>query len=410
MRDILTVGEESLSVEVIAGKIHSCRSKNIIKKGLRIFEQNKIYASSYVGEISDEQLFEKVRANMAVGIPYEFSLPEVSGMRLQDDESMQAPLQSILQAFEMSKEKLGRFDRQFTFTGKFRRRLNRQSLKSSEGMLCESAFAVNEWHYFFKEKGSPQLLDGYFGESARTLDVQDTLDKNTPYLEAYKTQAKIENGSYPVLFIDDEVLLRKISESFIADKYCTGSAIYSDKLNAQIADSKFSLYDINYSPEHGLYKKYDDEGTVRKLLKLPLIERGVMKNVIADLRSAKKYGLKPTGNGQRNFDSAVTTNFNRLLVGAGTRSTQDILKSLDNCIIAFLAWGGDFTDKGDFSTPLQLSYLLQKGEIVGRLPQLTVKTSTQEMFGPRLIEIASDAFQRTTHSPSIFSEMDVYLN
>jgi predicted Zn-dependent protease len=170
------------------------------------------------------------------------------------------------------------------------------------------------------------------------------------------------------------------------------------------------LYDINYAPEHGTYRKFDDEGTTRAITHLPLIEKGVFKNIIADLRNAKKYGVEATGNGMRNPDTAINTGFNKLVIGAGTRCTQDILKGLDECIVIFMGHGGDFTDKGDFSTPLQLSYLVKKGEIIGRLPQMTVKTTTQDMFGSRLIEIAADGFQKNHLSPSLFSEMDVYLN
>ena len=72
--------------------------------------------------------------------------------------------------------------------------------------------------------------------------------------------------------------------------------------------------------------------------------------------------------------------------------------------------GGDFTDKGDYSSPLQLSYLLQKGEIVGRLPQITVRTSINEMFNHGLIEIASDGFYKNSIQPSLFTEMDVIVN
>ena len=72
--------------------------------------------------------------------------------------------------------------------------------------------------------------------------------------------------------------------------------------------------------------------------------------------------------------------------------------------------GGEFTDKGDYSTPLQLSYLLQKGEIIGRLPQITVRTSINEMFNHGLVEIASDGFHKNSIQPSLFTEMDVIVN
>ena len=40
--DILTVNEESLSIEVVGGVVNSSRNKNITKKGVRLFENNKI--------------------------------------------------------------------------------------------------------------------------------------------------------------------------------------------------------------------------------------------------------------------------------------------------------------------------------------------------------------------------------
>ncbi|MFA6236191.1 MAG: metallopeptidase TldD-related protein [Bacteriovorax sp.] len=411
--DILTVKEESLSIEVIAGKINSSRFKNITKKGVRLFDSNKIYSSSFVGEISDSELIKKTedaKNKVGVGIPYEFNLPANPKMKMEDVEGLKIPLSSISEAIEKTQERLSKYSNDFVFNGKFQRSINTRTMINSDGMLLERKFAHNEWHYLFKRVGSANILDGYFEESGKTLDITDVLDKNLPYLAAYKNEISFKNGKYPVLFIESTGLFEKVCESLTADKYCEGSVLYSGKLNQKIFSPEFSLYDVNYSPAHGIYKKFDGEGTIRELSHLPLIEKGVFKNIIADLRSAKKYGVEATGNGQRGPDSAVSTGFNGLVMGSGKRKTQEILNSLDECVVVFMGHGGDFTDKGDFSTPLQLSYLVKKGEIVGRLPQLTVKTSTERMFGSDLIEIAADGFQKNNLQPSIFAEMDVYIN
>lgn len=411
--DILTTNEESLSIEVIAGKINSSRFKNITKKGLRLFDQGKIFTNSFVGEITDAELMKKgedAKNKVGVGIPYDYNLPSKTHLKIVDEESLKAPLNSINEAIEQTMERLGKYSNEFVFNGKFQRAFFTTQIRSSEGLELTRTFAYNEWHYLFKRVGSPNLLDGYFEESAKNLNIKDVLDKNIPYLDAYKNEIKFTAGKYPVLFIEGSSLLSKLSESLVAEKYCLGSALYSGKMNQQIFSPQFSLYDVNYSPDHGLYKKFDAEGTVRELSHLPLIEKGVMKNVIADLRTAKKYGVEATGNGLRSYDSAVSTGFNSLQISRGQRNTQDILKSLNNCVVVFMGHGGDFTDKGDFSTPLQLSFLVKNGEIVGRLPQLTVKTTTSEMFNSRLIEVANDGFQKNDFQPSFFTEMDIYLN
>jgi PmbA protein len=407
--DILTLNEESLSIEVIAGKINSYRNKNITKKGIRLFENNKIYSTSFVGQITDAELLKKASAAKSVGIPFDYTLATNPQLKTFDEESMKMPLTAINEAIELSQERLSKYSNDFVFNGKFERSIHTRTMTNADGMKLERKFAFNEWHYLFKRVGSPNLMDGYFEESGKTLDIKDVFDKNLPYLEAYKNEITFKDGKYPVLFIEGGKF-GKLAESLIAEKYCEGSALFSGKLNTKIFSPEFSLYDVNYSPYHGLYKKFDGEGTIRELSHLPLIEKGVMKNIIADLRTSKKYGVEATGNGQRSSDSAVSTGFNGLVLGAGKRSTQDILNGLDECVVVFMGHGGDFTDKGDFSTPLQLSYLVKKGEIIGRLPQLTVKSTTQEMFGSRLLEIASDGFQKSNLQPSLFSEMDVYIN
>ncbi len=408
--DILTSTEESLSIEVVAGAVNSSRNKNITKKGVRLFEGNKIYTTSYVGDISDSELVKKAQSSKSVGIPYDYELPQYQNAKIIDEESFKAPLSQIMEAITATQERLQGYSNEFVFNGKFERSIHTVNIKNDSGTVMEKKFAQNDWYYLFKRVGSPNLLDGYFAGGGRNLDIADVLDKNLPYLDAYKNEITFKNGKYPVLFIEGGQLKGKLTESLRADKYCEGSALYSGKLNQQIFSKDFSLYDVNYLPEHGVYRKFDEEGTIRKLEALPLIENGVMKNVIADLRNAKKYGVEATGNGMRSYDSAVGMGFNALVVRAGKRSTQEILKSLDECVVVFMGDGGDFTDKGDFSTPLQLSYLVKKGEIIGRLPQLTVKTTTSDMFNSRLIEIASDGFQKNFRNPSLFTEMDVYLN
>lgn len=408
--DIYSINEESLTVEVVAGQINSSRNKNITKKGVRLFEGNKIYTTSFVGDISDADLVKKAQGAKSVGIPYDYELPNYQSLKVVDEESFKEPLSKIQEAIEITQERLRSLSNEFVFNGKFSRSINTVMIRDDKGALLEKKFGTNDWYYLFKKVGSPNLMDGYIEGSGRTLDIHDVMERNIPFISAYNNEIKFQNGKYPVLFVEGGQLTGKLAESLRADKYCEGSALYSGKLNTQIFSKDFSLYDVNYSPEHGVYRKFDEEGTIRKIARLPLIENGVMKNIISDLRNAKKYGVEATGNGQRSYDSAVGIGFNSLVIGAGKRTTQEILKSLDNCIVVFMGHGGDFTDKGEFSTPLQLSYLVQKGEIVGRLPQLTVKTTTEDMFNTRLIEIGSDGFQKDHMRPSIFTEMDVYVN
>lgn len=46
-----------------------------------------------------------------------------------------------------------------------------------------------------------------------------------------------------------------------------------------------------------------------------------------------------------------------------------------------MASGGDATPDGHFATPVQMAYLMEDGELVGRLPDLNVSGSFYDMLG-----------------------------
>ena len=80
--DILTVTEEALSIEVTAGKITSYRNKNITKKGIRLFDGNKFYTSSFVGDITDDDLLAKANASKSIGIDFDYNLPSYKNYKI----------------------------------------------------------------------------------------------------------------------------------------------------------------------------------------------------------------------------------------------------------------------------------------------------------------------------------------
>jgi predicted Zn-dependent protease len=176
--DILTTNEESLTVEMVAGKINSYRNKNITKKGVRILENNKIFSTSIVGQITDNELVSKASYNKTVGIPFDYSLSNKENLKEIDEESMKAPLSAINEAIETSQEMMSKYSSEFIFNGKFERAIHSRSLTNSDGLKLERKFAYNEWYYLFKRVGSPNLMDGYLEQSGRTLDVKEAFLKN----------------------------------------------------------------------------------------------------------------------------------------------------------------------------------------------------------------------------------------
>ncbi len=411
MYDIITYKSDKLTIETNGEKNKSFKINSVTKKGARLFKDKKIYSGSFVGDIENAELLEQTEKNSKVGIDYQYELATSSKYEYIQEAFDELDLMGLKNDVEKMQDLIRPYHKDFLFNGTFMAHKVEEKLESDSGIDHSVKKFSYDSYYIFKEKGSPNLMDGYFGSTGSKFEMSTAFKNFSPYLDKFKTKIELVDGDYPIVIADDDSSwYYKLLESFYADKYYEGSALYSGKLGQKIFSEKLSLFDERYNPEFGMTAKYDDEGTKTELDHLPLIENGVMKNIIADRRIAHKYKISPTGNGMRSYSSAPTTSFHKVVFGKGDRSFNDILKSLDNCLVVFMAHGGDFTDKGEFSTPIHLGYLVEKGNIVGRLPQLTMITTLEKMFRDDLIEFSSDNFWGPSSQVNMFHKVKVINN
>ena len=54
------------------------------------------------------------------------------------------------------------------------------------------------------------------------------------------------------------------------------------------------------------------------------------------------------------------------------------------------ASGGDWTDDGNFATPVQCAYVYRDGKLIGRLPEFTMTVKLDELFGDRFVGCSTD--------------------
>ena len=171
-----------------------------------------------------------------------------------------------------------------------------------------------------------------------------------------------------------------------------------------------SLIDCAYDPDHGVNQFFDGEGIVRSKDDYLLIDQGRFSGLVSNLRLAKKYGVKSSGNGLRPYNGGVMLAPRHLTFAKGKKTIHEVIQNLDRCLVALIAGGGDSNDLGEYSSPVQVGYVYEKGKLVGRAPQVTVKVSLNDYIGKDLIAVTSDSFNPGSTSGSIVSEMNVFLN
>ncbi len=238
-------------------------------------------------------------------------------------------------------------------------------------------------------KGDILGIGQYYGWRKNNFDKKKFIEElKEKYILSQKNTIT-EGGKMTILFAPE--VMDTLFDFF--ETALSGATLYKkvskwqDSLGKQVADPMFSLIDdplvdfaLGSSP-------LDDEGF--SIEKMPLIENGILKNYVLDLKNAAKLKMKPNGRGFGLPAAPGTTN---LLVTPGTKSKSQIIKSIKNGILVdqIIGGGQDNEYAGDFTYNIHLGFLIKDGEIVGRVKNCVVSGNIFEMIKNQIAEISSD--------------------
>lgn len=404
--DLLSLDENELSLSIEGNKVSAHKGQSIMRHGIRRFEGGKVFMASRLGNATRDRLLEDTVQWGGPGTNHDHGFAPAKTEHRQTKPVGEDFLHAYVEAFQYLTNRYSNY----VFSGRCAVKNLKKSLTSSYGLDLSSSAGFCEWYFVYQRKGSGNMMDGYIGNTTDGLNsIKATMLSHEEFLDAQSKTITLKNQSMPVLLAGPTEPLRKLKESFLISKYVSGATLFSNKLGQQLFDKRVTILDENYSPSHGALDFFDGEGVVRSA-PLALIDQGKFSSTISDLRFAKKFDKSSTGNGLRAYNRGVSLGFNQLIFKKGSQSWKQILSGLDQCIIAFMAAGGDSNDLGEFSTPVQVGYLVQKGEVVGLIPQITVNTTVEKYLNSELIEISSDGLMPNSLSGSVISNMDVYIN
>lgn len=404
--DILAINEKSSSVKVEANEITSIKNSDIVRYGVRRFENGKQFQTSRLGEASTDRLITDTKEWGGPGIPHEYGFaPAHEESRAGSDVGFEQ-----LAEFENCAMELVRKHPQFVFTGRCAVTSGSVALTSNYGVNLKTSGGLCDWYLTYQRKGSGNMMDGWLFESTAKPNVRREFEAHGEFLEAQMHEAKLTGGRMPVLMVEALAPLAKLRQSLAINRYREGTCLHAGKLGEQLFSPKFTLIDRAYIPDAGVNQFFDGEGVVRANDDYALIEKGRFIGLLSDLRFGKKFGAPSTGNGVRAYNGGVTLASRSLCIAKGEQPWREIVKGLDRCLVAVVTAGGDSNDLGEFSSPVQLGYVFEKGKLVGRAPQVTVKSALNDYLGKNLVAVARDNFVACSPSASLISEMDVMVN
>ena len=218
---------------------------------------------------------------------------------------------------------------------------------------------------------------------------------------------KVQTQKVPVIF--DQT----VAEALLGDLFdaVDGSAIYRDasflsgKLGSQIASEFVTLIDDATLP--GLFgsSPFDDEGVSSR--RTVVIERGVLKSYLLNSYSARKLGLKTTGNASRGLSGNAGVGPGNFFLVPGEKSPEEMIRLAPKGLyVTELIGSGSNTVTGDYSQGAA-GLWIENGELAFPVSEITIASTLQEML--RNLEVASDlVFRSPVASPTLrVSEMTI---
>ena len=232
--------------------------------------------------------------------------------------------------------------------------------------------------------------------SSSSKRVGDTSDPGFLRTWAYESDAEevaasagqmlyadyVESGTYPIIMANEfggvifhEACGHLLETSQIERK----TTPFADKKGEKIAHESLTAWDEGLSQDAFGTIDMDDEGMPAQ--RTLLIEKGVLKNFLADRAGSLRTGHPRTGSGRRqSYTFAAASRMRNTYIAPGDYSTQDLFASVDKGIYCKRMGGGSVGATGQFNFAVEEAYLIENGKITKPLKGATLIGDAKEIM------------------------------
>ncbi len=174
----------------------------------------------------------------------------------------------------------------------------------------------------------------------------------------------VESGIYPIVMANQfgGVIFHEACGHLLETTQIEQNTTpFADKKGEKIAHESLTAWDEGLSASAFGTIDMDDEGMpVQRTL---LIEKGILKNFLADRAGSIRTGHPRTGSGRRqNYTYAAASRMRNTYIAPGDHSTEDIFASIEKGIYCKRMGGGSVGPTGQFNFSVDEAYLIENGK------------------------------------------------
>lgn len=227
-------------------------------------------------------------------------------------------------------------------------------------------------------KEGENIASGFYGVCARDpqqLDAEKIGAETARRAVEQLGASSIPSGQYHVVFHGEAMadLLGTFSDVFSAESAQKGLSLLKGRVGETIAAPCVTIVDDPLLESAPGARPFDAEGVPSKTH--TVVENGVFKTFLHNLKTAHKEGVETTGNASKTgYASAVHVEPSNFYLKPGEKTLEELLADVENGLVITEVSGlhsGANPVSGDFSL-LSKGYLFEKGKRTQQVEQITV--------------------------------------
>jgi PmbA protein len=394
------------STVVRMGEIETLKEAGSRGMGLRVFVGKRV-ASTYSSDFSEDGISHLVNGAIALAkvtsedpfaaLPDPAELGSLSGdLQLYSEDVYSLPPEQRIEYARRAEKAALDFDPRLKNSdgGSFDASSGRKVLANSLGFTGEyrrSYCGLSAAPIAQAENGSMQR--DYWYTVARCLgklESPESVGRKAAQRTLRRLGArKIASTKVPIV-LDQTVagsVLGNIFEAASGDSIYRQSSFLVGKLGQKVAGENVSVIDDGTIPGGFGTMPFDGEGTPTR--RTVVIEKGVLQSYLLNTYTARKLGLKTTGNAARGLAGNPGIGSGNFFLNPGTRTPHQIIADIKRGLFVteFLGFGVNLVT-GDFSRGAS-GIWIENGELTFPVEEITVAGNLKNMLN-NISEIGSD--------------------
>ncbi len=404
----------NFSVDVREGEIEKLTEAVNKSLGLRIYVEGKMARASS-SDLSEETLKKLMtnaiqRARLSSKDPFaglpekETLIADSSSLGIFDPAIIEMPPEKKIAAAKKT-EAICLADSRVkkSFGASYGTVVGEAFLANSNGFSNSYKKTVCSCNVYLQSGEKDNLFDEGWGDTSvdlAGLDSPETIAKKAVFrVTRLIGGRKIESQNVPVVFESPMTgeILNFLSTCVSGNNIYLKQSFLAGRIGNKIANDRISIIDDGLMPGTPGTQPFDDEGV--PLRRTVVIENGTLKNYLLDTYSARKLGLKSTGN---------SGGPNNMYLAAGKFTPEEIIKSVDKGLLLTGTIGfGLVPTTGDISRGA-FGIWIEKGELAFPVSEITISGNLANLL--QGIEMVGNdlRFRDSTNGPTIkVAEMTV---